>query len=88
MSLLDDVLELQETTRMMHLEDRLKGDLVKGDFEGIVTGQWVRIDDSSGAGIVLHNDTEYVTVMLGGSSLPKGARVELSYADGVYYSDW
>ena len=58
---------------------------IEGDFEGSVTGYWVRLD-ASGAGIVSYNRKEYTTKPIGFTSLPKGVEVELSHATGVYYS--
>ena len=50
-----------------------------------MTGSWVRLGDS-GEGVVRYNNKEYVTKPLGFISIPRGQEVELSYANGVYYS--
>ena len=57
------------------------------DFKGSVTGYWVRLDES-GAGVVSYNNKEYVTKPIGFVSIPSGLEVELSYANGVYYSKY
>ena len=73
--------------RMVSLERMEKGYSVEGDFEGNVTGSWVRLDES-GAGVVRFNHKEYKTENIGFVSLPKGTMVELSYADGKYFSKY
>lgn len=85
MSLLDSLLQLSTAERLLQVERREKGVTIQGDFEGNVTGYWVRLDNS-GAGIVSYNKKEYVTKPIGFTSLPAGTEVELSHANGVYYS--
>ena len=85
MSLLSRLTERSNAERVLDLERRDKGNYLEGDFEGNVTGYWVRLD-SNGAGIVSYNKKEYVTKPIGFTSLPKGVEVELSHANGVYYS--
>ena len=85
MSLLDNLLQLSTAERLLHVEQREKGIIIEGDFDGNVTGYWVRLD-TSGAGIVSYNKKEYVTKPIGFTSLPAGTEVELSHANGVYYS--
>ena len=89
MSLLRRTQEIQMANRMVDLEKRMdKTSDVSGDFEGSVHARWVRLDDKSGGGIVKYKDKEYQTVVIGSTSLQKGALVELTYANGYYYSDW
>lgn len=75
----------QTRQRVQELERRSKTSVIKGDFEGSVTGSWVELR-KDGGGIVKYNDKEYVTVTIGFVSLPKGVAVEMSYANGIYYS--
>lgn len=85
MNLLNRLTERSNAERLLDLERRDKGNYIEGDFEGSVTGYWVRLD-SNGSGIVSYNRKEYVTKPIGFTSLPKGVEVELSHANGVYYS--
>lgn len=85
MNLLNRLTERSNAERMLDLERRDKGNYIEGDFEGSVTGYWVRLD-GSGSGIVSYNKKEYVTKPIGFTSLPRGVEVELSHANGVYYS--
>ena len=85
MSLINRLIEVSRVERMIQLERIEKGVLIEGDFEGSVTGSWVRLDEN-GAGIVSYNRKEYVTKPIGFTSLPAGSEVELSHANGIYYS--
>lgn len=85
MTLLNDLIDTSNAERMVQLERREKGVIIEGDFEGSVTGSWVTLS-SSGAGIVSYNKKKYTTVPIGFVSAPAGTGVELSYANGVYYS--
>lgn len=87
MALIDDLKEVNLAERIADLERREKGHVVEGDFEGNVTGHWVTLDES-GAGIVNYNNKNYVTETIGFVSMPKGTAVELSFADGTYYSKY
>lgn len=87
MALIDDLVAISAAERVADVERREKGFLVEGDFEGSVTGYWVRLDES-GAGIVKFNNKEYVTETIGFVSIPKGTAVELSFADGTYFSKY
>lgn len=69
----------------MQIERLQKGNVFEGDFEGNVTGYWVKLDQN-GAGVVSYNQKNYVTKPIGFTSLPAGTEVELSHANGVYYS--
>ena len=85
MSLLNDLIQTSSAERLVQLERREKGNVIEGDFDGSVTGYWVRLD-SSGAGIVSYRKKEYRTKPIGFTSLPSGVEVELSHANGIYYS--
>ena len=86
MSLLTDLMDQSRVNRIVHLErNEENGGQIMGDFEGSVTGYWVRFDET-GAGIISYRKKEYVTKPLGITSLRKGSEVELTHANGVYYS--
>ena len=87
MALIDELKEVSFAERIADVERRDKGYIVEGDFEGSVTGHWVALDES-GAGIVNYNNKDYVTETIGFVSVPKGTAVELSFADGTYYSKY
>lgn len=87
MSLLNSVLATSQANRVADLERLERKEVIRGDFEGSVTGQWVRLAEN-GAGIVAYNGKQYVTKPIGFTSIEKGHAVELSYARGVYYSKW
>ena len=57
------------------------------DFEGSVTGYWIKLDDNAG-GVVEYNGKEYVTKPLGWTSILPGTPVKLTSASGIYYSQW
>jgi len=87
MDLINSLKEISTAERIADVERRDKGYLIEGDFDGSVTGYWVRLDES-GAGIVTFNNKEYVTETIGFVSVPKGTAIELSFADGTYYSKY
>lgn len=87
MTALEKALEISRQERAFSLEDRVKGSPIRGDFTGSVSASWVRLDES-GAGIVLYKGKEYKTKMIGITAIPKGTRVELSYAKGLYFSKY
>lgn len=87
MALLDDLVGLADTYRVLDLERLDSNELIEGDFSGSVTGKWVRLD-VTGSGVVEYNSKLYFTKPIGFTSIPKGTAVELSYAKGVYYSKW
>jgi len=87
MALIDELKEISMAERIADVERRDKGYLIEGDFEGSVTGYWVKLDES-GAGIVTFNNKQYVTETIGFVSVPKGTAVELSFADGTYFSKY
>lgn len=84
-NLLQSLLGKAQAMRVLQMEFLAKGGFIEGDFEGSVTGYWVKLD-TSGAGIVSYRNKEYRTKPIGFTSLPAGAEVELSHAHGVYYS--
>lgn len=87
MALLDDVKQIQAADRVAEVERRAKNVTVEGDFDGSVSGSWIRLRED-GAGVVSYNNKEYVTKPIGFTSLPAGHPVQLSHANGVYFSSW
>lgn len=87
MALVDELIAISDAERIADVERRERGFLVEGDFDGSVTGSWIRLDET-GAGIVKYNNKEYVTETIGFVSVPKGTSVELSFADGTYFSKY
>ena len=87
MELIQELKDVSLAERLNAVEARERGWTVKGDFEGSVTGYWVRLAES-GAGIVKFNNKEYVTQTIGFVSVPAGTAVELSFADGTYFSKY
>lgn len=83
--ILKDTMRAADTARILEMEKRQEGSTPRGDFEGSVTGYWVRLD-ARGVGIVTYRGKEYKTRVIGFMSLPKGTEVELTYAKGIYYS--
>ena len=83
--MITSLIELSNANRFYDLEGRKEGVTIKGDFEGSVTGFWVRLGPM-GEGIVSYNNKNYITSPLGFVSIPEGTQVELSYANGIYYS--
>lgn len=87
MSMIARANELREAARIVELERRGDGEVVRGDFSGIVIGSWLKLKED-GTGLCYYKDREYVTRPLGVKSIRKGDKVELYFADGVYYSKW
>ena len=84
--MLADVLrELNLANRVYDLERLGEKTVVEGDFKGSVTGSWVKLG-SMGEGVVMYNNKKYITKPIGFTSIPRGTEVELSFANGVYYS--
>jgi len=79
------LIDRSNAERLVDLQRRERGSFIEGDFEGSVTGYWVKLDNN-GAGVVAYNKKQYVTKPIGFTSLPAGTEVELSHANGVYYS--
>jgi hypothetical protein len=87
MALLDTLLNINQADRLAELDRRSSGQLIVGDFDGSVTGVWVQLAEN-GAGIVSYRNKNYTTKPLGFTSIQAGKEVELSYANGIYYSKW
>ncbi len=83
--MLNRIIDLNSANRILDLERRSKNVTIEGDFEGSVTGFWVRLG-GMGEGIVSYNNKQYVTKPIGFVSIPAGTEVELSFANGIYYS--
>lgn len=84
--MIESLREISLANRLNRLASLTEGAAqIKGDFEGSVTGYWIKIGDS-GEGVVSYNNKEYITKPIGFISIPKGTEVELSYANGIYYS--
>ena len=79
--------EISNAERIADIERRSSAEIIKGDFEGSVTGYWDILNED-GAGVVEYAGKKYYTSTIGFVSLPKGTAVELSFADGVYYSKY
>lgn len=87
MALLDGLLEVSYANRVIDLERLGSEQVVEGDFRGSVAGKWVKLDQS-GAGIVQYNSRLYTTKPIGFTSVPAGTAVEMTFANGIYYSKW
>ena len=85
MGLLNTVSAINAEKRGIQLTEYRGKPVVKGDFEGSVTGYWVKMDET-GSGVVVYRDKEYVCEPIGFVSLPKGTPVELTFANGIYYA--
>ena len=83
--LLDTLQQLSLANRIDDLQRVYEDQVVEGDFKGSVTGSWVELG-SMGQGVVLYNNKKYITRPIGFLSIPAGTEVELSFANGVYYS--
>ena len=83
--ILDTLIQVSTANRLVELEFRASDVTIQGDFIGSVTGKWVRLG-SRGEGVVSYNTKQYPTKPIGFVSIPAGTEVELSYANGVYYS--
>lgn len=87
MDLLQSLLDISLTDRIVQVEKLDKKEAISGDFEGSVRGTWVKLGED-GTGVVAYNDKQYKTKPIGLTSLPAGTEVELSFAKGVYYSKY
>jgi hypothetical protein len=85
MALLDSLKQINLANRMAELEFRASDITIAGDFLGSVTGFWLKLGDR-GEGLVMYNNKTYITKPIGFASVPRGTEVELSYANGIYYS--
>lgn len=86
MSVIQDSINLFEAERLVAAEKPRNPNEI-GDFEGLVTGVWVKLA-SSGLGIVNYKDKKYKTVPLGAESISAGTKVQMNYSKGIYYSKW
>lgn len=87
MSLLNQLVSLSVSERLVQLERLENKEIIPGDFEGSVRASWVRLADD-GTAVVSYNDKEYTTKPLGLTSIRVGTEVELTHAKGVYYSKY
>jgi len=85
MSFLNDLIQVSNAERLAALEAKDTETIIPGDFEGSVTGVWVKFTDNGG-GLVKYNNKEYMSKPIGIPSIPPGTEVELSHANGVYFS--
>jgi len=83
--LLDALKEISIADRIERMEREAREELFLGDFVGSVTGYWLGLN-MDGTGLVEYKKKWYTTKPIGFTSLPRGAEVELSYANGTYYS--
>lgn len=83
--ILNTLINISTANRIVDLEYRASDVTIQGDFVGSVTGKWVRLG-SRGEGVVSYNNKQYPTKPIGFVSIPAGTEVELSYANGIYYS--
>ena len=86
-----DLFELKDVNIANRIEELGRRiEVAKGpvpDFQGTVTGFWVKIDSNYG-GVVEYNGKQYVTKMLGWTTIRPGTPVALTGAGGIYYSSW
>lgn len=85
MAMQDRLKAISTSSRLVDLEFRASDTTIEGDFVGNVTGSWVSLGQS-GEGVVRYNNKNYNTKPIGFISIPAGTEVELSFANGVYYS--
>lgn len=85
MNLLDKTLKSNLESRIIELERREEGARPSGEFKGSVTGYWQSLNHM-GVGLVEYKGRTFKTRPIGFMSLPKGTEVELTFANGVYYS--
>lgn len=84
-------MEMAARLRLFELERRMlsreSGNSYRPDFEGIVTGTFLGIDQS-GAAFVLYKGKKYKTIRKGTTSLRKGELVQMFFSGNSYYADW
>jgi hypothetical protein len=85
--MLPELVSLNTSERLRQVQDRVENLKPRGDFEGSVTGTWVKLDQS-GAGLVQYKNKIYSSIPIGFTSIPAGLRVKLAYAAGTYYSSF
>ena len=81
----DRLKAISNANRLADLEFRASDTTIEGDFVGSVPGNWLRLGNN-GEGVVKYNNKEYITKPIGFISIPEGTNVELSFANGIYYS--
>lgn len=86
MAALDSSIALFEAERQVFLE-RPKDVNASGDIEGSVKADWLRLKNT-GYGVVRYRDKKYVTIPLGSRSIARGTPVEMTFANGVYFTKW
>ena len=87
MDLFKHLKQVADAERVYSLELRGTGSLRKPDFEGVVFGSWKGLDPL-GAGLVSYKGKTYKTKPVGFTSIPVDTKVQLSYFEGVYHSNW
>ena len=80
-----DVLRVIELEKRNLVRDA--GSAYKPDFQGIVEGQFQRLD-AEGNYIVGYKSKNYKTIGTGDTSIKKGQVVQLFFASNSYYSNW
>ncbi len=85
MEFLERMQEVARAERVVEIENRANGAMAQGDFEGSVIGYWERLDQT-GVGVVTYKGKEYKTKPIGFTSTSKGTAVELTHANGIYFS--
>lgn len=80
-----DVLRVIELEKRNLVRDA--GSAYKPDFQGIVEGQFQRLD-AEGNYIVGYRSKNYKTIGTGDTSIKKGQVVQLFFASNSYYSNW
>ena len=83
--LIDELMQTSQIERVALLEERDQFGI--GDFKGSVVGEWQGYD-YDGAGLVKYQRKVYRSAVEGAKSIPKGYKVQLTYANGVYVSSW
>ena len=78
---------LADTRRILDLERLSKNDPVPGDFEGTVTGSYLRKNDD-GTVTVMYNSQEYVARPQSKYMAVKDDVVTLTFRAGIYLASW
>ena len=85
--MIEELLSVSTANRINQLERLQEFDYFRGDFSGSVTGTWVRLG-ANGEGVVSYANKTYATKPIGFLSIPAGTEVELTFAKGIYYSNY
>jgi hypothetical protein len=83
--LVNDLMKTSEVERVALLEERDQFGI--GEFRGSVVGEWQGYD-YDGAGLVKYQGKTYRSGNEGSKSIPKGRKVQLTYANGMYVASW